>query len=159
MSLDNLSSHIRSTLSHLTSHKTPLLTLLLLPLFPLAYHDYRGWLALGPGGLPHNPLGWLIQSLLRIPSSRNVRDATPYDKEISNSELEKTSFLEGRLPAYGEKSPKTGKWVVPHRQLEGGASADINKVCILFLFLLTTRIHVLDMLCTTRSHKSPSILK
>ena len=133
MSLDNLSPYIRFTLSYLTNHKTPLLTLLFLPLLPLAYHDYQGWLALGPGGIPHNALGWLIQSLMRIPAQRNVRDARPYDKEISNSELERTSFLEGRLPAYGKKSPKTGKWVVPHRQLEGGANAEMNKVRIFFL--------------------------
>lgn len=132
MSLDRISPYIQTTLSYLTSHKTPLLTLLLLPLLPLAYLDYQGWLALGPGGLPHNPLGWLIQSLMRIPASRNVRDASPYDKEIHNTELEKTSFLEGRLPAYGKKSPETGKWVVPHRQLEGGASEEINKVSIFF---------------------------
>src|SRR3981189_3055842 len=27
--------------------------------------DYRGWLALGPGGLPHTPRGWLVMAMLR----------------------------------------------------------------------------------------------
>ena len=49
---------------------------------------------------------------------------------MRNTELEKTSILGSRLPAWEGESPKTGKWVVPHRQLEQGASAEIKTVCI-----------------------------
>ena len=71
-----------------------------------------------------------MQSLLRLCASRNVRDATPYDVELRTSELEKTSILGNWLPTWEGKSPKTGKWVAPHRQLEQSASAEIKKVCV-----------------------------
>ena len=129
--LQNASDHIQTTISYLSQHKPVLLTLLLSPLIPFAYLDYQGWYNLGAGGLPHNALGWLMQSLLRLCAGRNLRDAKPYDVEILTSELEKTSFLRNRLPAWEGKSPKTGKWVAPHRQLEQGASAEIKTVCML----------------------------
>ena len=126
----NVSNYVQTSLSYITQHKTSLLTLLLLPLIPFAYHDYRGWYDLGAGGLPHNALGWLMQSLLRLCASRNARDASSYDVEIRTSDLENTSFLGNRLPAWEGKSPKTGGWVAPHRQLEQDASADVKTVCV-----------------------------
>ena len=130
MSLEDVSGYVQASLSYISQHKSSLLTLLLLPLIPFAYLDYQGWYDLGTGGLPHNALGWLLQSLLRICASRNVRDTSAYDAEIRNTELEKTSILGSRLPAWEGKSPKTAKWVVPHRQLEQGASAEIKTVCV-----------------------------
>ena len=43
-------------------------------------------------------------------------------------ELERTSFLDGRLPAWTGTAPETGAWVAPHRQLDQVASAEIKKV-------------------------------
>ena len=126
--LQSASGYIQTSISYLNEHKPLLLTLLLSPLIPLAYFDYQGWYNLGAGGLPHNALGWLMQSLLRLRASRNLRDAKPYDVEILTSELEKTSFLRDRLPAWEGEAPKTGKWVAPHRQLEQGASDEIKTV-------------------------------
>ncbi|KAF4473218.1 hypothetical protein FAGAP_13354 [Fusarium agapanthi] len=36
-----------------------------IPVFRIATEDYRGYLALGPGGLPHNLVGWIGQILLK----------------------------------------------------------------------------------------------
>ncbi|KAF5607866.1 uncharacterized protein FSUBG_4968 [Fusarium subglutinans] len=36
-----------------------------IPAFRLAAEDYRGYLALGPGGPPHNLIGWVGQILLK----------------------------------------------------------------------------------------------
>ena len=130
MLLEDVSDYVQASLSYVNHHKCSLLTLLLFPLVPFAYLDYRGWYDLGTGGLPHNAVGWLVQSLLRLCASRNVRDASPYDVEIRNTELEETSILGSQLPAWEGKSPKTAKWVVPHRQLEQGASAEIKTVCV-----------------------------
>ena len=104
------------------------LTILFLLSFRYAYLDYQAWYALGGGGLPHNAYGWLLQSLLRLRASRNVRDSGCYDAAIKNNELERTSFLSGQLPAWTGKAPKTGVWVAPHRQLEQTASAEIKGV-------------------------------
>ncbi len=130
MFLEDTSGYVQASISYISQHKSSLLILLVLPLVPFAYLDYQGWYNLGTGGLPHNVLGWLVQSLLSLPASRNVRDASSYDEEVRNTELEKTSILGDRLPAWEGDSPKTGKWVVPHRQIEQGASAEIKKVCL-----------------------------
>ena len=130
MLFDDVSDYVQASLSYISQHKSSLLTILIFPLIPFAYLDYRGWYDLGAGGLSHNALGWLMQSLLRLCASRNVRDASSYDADIRTSELEKTSILGSRLPAWEGKSPKTGKWVAPHRQLEQGASAEIKRVCV-----------------------------
>ena len=159
ISLSDISSHVQTIFSYINQHKSLLLTLLillLLSLLPLAYRDYRGWYGLGAGGLPHNPVGWLLQSLLRLRASRNVRDTTPYDTEIrtSSSALEKTSFLANRLPVWEGKLPKTGAWVAPHRQLEQSASKEVKSVCLcvrLFMWIHISQIDVLGIV--TRSYK------
>ena len=129
--LSDISVYLQTSLSYIIQHKpSSLLPLLLLPLLPFAYRDYLGWYDLGAGGLPHNALGWLMQSLLRLCASRNIRDASPYNAEIRTSTLEKTSFLGSRLPVWEGKAPKTGGWVAPHRQLEQSASKEVKLVCL-----------------------------
>ena len=43
-----------------------------------ARRDYRAWLALGEGGLPANPKGWLITSHLRLRKADPIT-TTVYD--------------------------------------------------------------------------------
>lgn len=124
----SFSTYAQSSVSFLQQYKFSILTVLLLPLSRYAYLDYRGWYALGGGGLPHNPFGWLVQSLMRLRASRDVRDSNCYDLAMRSSDLERTRFLDDELPAWTGKAPKTGVWVAPHRQLEQVASAEIKKV-------------------------------
>lgn len=119
-----LSTYAQSSNSFLAT----VLMILLLPLFRYAYLDYQGWYALGAGGLPHNVFGWLVQSLLRLPASRSVRDSSCYDAATGSIELEKTSFFDNQLPKRTGEAPRTGVWVVPHRQVEQVAGAEIKKV-------------------------------
>ena len=126
---ESLSTYAQSSVSFVQQNKRSLATtLLLLPLFRYAYLDYQGWYALGAGGMPHNVFGWLVQSLLRLRASRNVRDSSCYDKAMKSGKLERISFLDGQLPARTGKAPKTGVWVAPHRQLEEVANVDVKKV-------------------------------
>ena len=122
--------YAQSLLSFLQQYKFSVLTILLLPLFRYAYLDYQGWYALGAGGLPHNAFGWLLQTLLRLRASRNLRDSSCYDVALESNELERTSFLGDQLPARTGNTPKTGEWVVPHRQLEQAANEEIKNVCL-----------------------------
>lgn len=121
-------TYAQSFVSFLQQNKLSILTILLLPLSRYAYLDYRGWYALGGGGLPHNPFGWLVQSLMRLRASRDVRDSSCYDVAMGSSQLERTRFLDDELPTWTGNAPKTGVWVAPHRQLEQVASAEIKKV-------------------------------
>ena len=133
MPSEPLSTYIQTSLSFLQQNKLTALTILLPPLLRSAYLAYQAWYALGAGGLPHNPIGWLVQSVLRLRASGNVRDSSCYDGAIASSELERTSFLDGQLPGWTGSVPRTGKWAVPHRQLEQGASGEIKKVRLLVL--------------------------
>ena len=126
-------AYVQSSISFIQQNKLSSLIILLLPLFYYAYSDYQGWYALGPGGLPHNVFGWLVQSLLRLRASRNVRDSKCYDVAMRRSELERKRFLDGQLPDWIGEAPKTAVWVAPHRQLKQVATAEIKKVRALLL--------------------------
>ena len=128
---ESFSTYAQSAVSFIQQNKLSSLILLCLPLFYYAYLDYQGWYALGAGGIPHNIFGWLVQSLLRLRASRNVRDPSCYHVAMRDSELERTQFLDNQLPAWTGNAPKTGVWVAPHRQLEQFPSADIRKVPLL----------------------------
>ena len=127
MGPESLSTYALSSNSFLAT----VFLILLLPLFRYAYLDYQGWYALGAGGLPHNVFGWLVQSLLRLPASGSVRDSSCYDAATGSTELEKTSFFDGQMPKWTGEAPRTGVWVVPHRQVEQVAGAEIKKVRLL----------------------------
>lgn len=135
---ESYSTYARNSFAYLQHNKLSVLTILLFPLFRYAYLDYQGWYALGGGGIPHNVFGWLVQSLLRLRASRNVRDSTCYDVAMKATELERTSFLDDQLPAWTGNAPKTGVWVAPHRQLEQFASSEIKKVGIFFCFFFVS---------------------
>lgn len=145
---ESYSTYARNSFAYLQHNKLSVLTILLFPLFRYAYLDYQGWYALGGGGIPHNVFGWLVQSLLRLRASRNVRDSSCYDVAMKATELERTSFLDDQLPAWTGNAPKTGVWVAPHRQLEQFASSEIKKVGIFFFFLFLFQ--------TKSSHCGPS---
>ena len=130
---ESFPAYAQSSISFIQQNKLGSLIVLLLPLSYYAYFDYQGWYALGPGGLPHNVLGWLVQSLLRLRASRNVRDSSCYDVAMRSSELERTCFLDGQLPDWTGKAPETAVWVAPHRQLKQVATAEIKKVSPLVL--------------------------
>ena len=136
---ESYSTYARNSFAYLQHNKLSVLTILLFPLFRYAYLDYQGWYALGGGGIPHNVFGWLVQSLLRLRASRNVRDSSCYDVAMKATELERTSFLDDQLPAWTGNTPKTGVWVAPHRQLEQFASSEIKKVGIFFFVFFCFR--------------------
>ena len=125
---ESFSTYAQNSISSVQQNKLSLVIILLLPLFYYAYFDYQGWYALGPGGLPHNVFGWLVQSLLRLRASRNVRDSSCYDVAMRSSELERTRFLDGQLPDWIGEAPQTAVWIAPHRQLNQVATTEIKKV-------------------------------
>ncbi|WP_338889400.1 hypothetical protein [Rhodococcus sovatensis] len=77
--------------------------------------DYSTWTALGPGGLPSNPFGWVVTTILRAfkrPDPLTVRGA-------SNSS--NTWTLEPRLAP----RPFIAPHPVPHRQLSGHSTPSL----------------------------------
>ena len=72
--------------------------------------DYRGWLALGPGGLPHTPRGWLTMAVLRARTWR----VDPFD----SSGLTGPGHLGDPLPERAGPRPAVAPYPIPHRQLD-----------------------------------------
>ncbi|ROV95006.1 hypothetical protein VMCG_08337 [Cytospora schulzeri] len=68
-----------------------------IPALSYAARSYRGYLALGPGGIPHNVLGWSIQGLLQLVARWDTRDPAPFAEAGNQRAYEPygtTSFLE-----------------------------------------------------------------
>ena len=90
----------------------------------VAYRDYSAWYALGAGGIPHNIIGWTLQSIARLLCSRDLRSTSCYDRYLS----EEQRFLDVDLPARKGEAPKTGSWAAPHRQLGDTAGEQLKNV-------------------------------
>lgn len=89
------------------------LALLLGP--PLAHRlhaDYTTYLALGPGGLPHNALGWLASSLARALLCRETLSTAVY------AGPGRGSFLARPLAPRRGPRPALGSHPIPHRQTD-----------------------------------------
>ena len=124
----SLLSLFQTAISLLQQHPNSILTIAAVLLFSLAYFDYKNWYALGAGGIPHNPFGWLVQTLLRVYTFRHNQALACYDALMKSSNLEKASFLNNELPVRNGDKPKIGIWVAPHRQLEQVASEKLKIV-------------------------------
>ncbi|MCX6470268.1 MAG: DUF5519 family protein [Corynebacteriales bacterium] len=80
--------------------------------------DYRGWKALGPGGLPANQIGWVITSALR-PWGRDPLD-------VSGDDPAGDDVHRLHLPDRDGPRPTIAPYPIPHR--ETGADADATRV-------------------------------
>lgn len=107
---------------------------------PAIYRDYRAFLSLGPGGVPHNVIGWLGVSLLLCPFGREMFSTEVYDRNP-----DKRSFLsEDDVPRRKGRRPVVRRHVVPQRQVdqipgaemkEVGYKLQLHSVCRLFACL------------------------
>ncbi|KAM0265353.1 hypothetical protein ACHAQJ_000194 [Trichoderma viride] len=81
--------------------------------------SYRGYIDLGPGGLPHNAFGWLLQETLRpFALSSNV-DQSVFQKPGVSSPYEphgNTQFLHEPLAQRRGDRPVIPNYVAPQRQ-------------------------------------------
>ncbi|ETN45712.1 uncharacterized protein HMPREF1541_09545 [Cyphellophora europaea CBS 101466] len=78
-----------------------------------AINDYRAFLALGPGGLPYNPIGWLVNLLVLRPLSLSKRDRLFIADYLPASAA--TEYIRSLPSRSGERAHTGG--IVPHRQL------------------------------------------
>jgi hypothetical protein len=98
-----------------------------IPVFRIAARDYHGYLALGPGGLPHNVVGWIGQMLLKPlrvePFGTSCYDETAFEKAGPNGHV---AFLsEKDVPVRQAPRPAIGSWAVPSRQVSDLADESI----------------------------------
>lgn len=74
------------------------------------WRDYRAWRALGPGGLPHTPAGWLTMTRLRFQG----RD--PFVVRGGDSPPVHPALLD--LPRRSGARPSVAPYPIPHRVLQ-----------------------------------------
>jgi hypothetical protein len=108
--------------------------LMLAPVAILAHADYRHWHNLGPGGLPHNVVGWTLQSLLRLMCSSDVKGLAYYEQYAAGSEAH--NYLSRSLNKRQGEHPTVGKWAAPHRQLDMQGNPGLKQVRGILLVLI-----------------------
>jgi hypothetical protein len=110
---------------------TAITTAVSLPLLYFTWSDYQSWLAVGRGGLPYNPIGYLIATILR------PLKASPFDTSFaSKPEIlkksgpggEKAYLSEEDVPFRKGKRPEVCAWILPQRQLEQEAGPNSREV-------------------------------
>ncbi|KAK9239637.1 hypothetical protein V1525DRAFT_397969 [Lipomyces kononenkoae] len=80
----------------------------------LGYKDYKAWLSLGPGGLPHNLVGYFTTSFMKLFAIRNPRDFT----SVSGDSHGVAKYLSPDDIPYREGDyPIVAPWPVPNRVL------------------------------------------
>lgn len=105
---------------------TAFATLLAIAL-PHAYNDYRIYLSYGPGGLPYNPLGWMINHVMMRPFASEQFSTTVYEEKVAAGET--LTYLDDEMVTAKKRDrPAVGPHVAPHRQLTDFAGDEIKLV-------------------------------
>ncbi|PLB47948.1 hypothetical protein P170DRAFT_476601 [Aspergillus steynii IBT 23096] len=129
--LSSISSRLPSLSSspNLTTTSAPkiLLSALSATLIVLAYRDYRTYMSYGPGGSPHNVIGWFGVRVAMRPFKREMFSTDIYTQKIK--EGESTSYLpiEEELGHREGGRPTVGPHIVPQRQLDEFGSKEMQK--------------------------------
>lgn len=85
-----------------------------------ATRDYARWVALGPGGLPHSPIGWLVMTGLRL-FKRDGRN--PHRLDAAQAAEGDQGYLGTVVRRQGMR-PCVAPHPIPHRQLTDTISKD-----------------------------------
>lgn len=114
------------------------------PMTIYALKSYRGYLALGPGGMPYNPLGWAIQGLLQLIASWDTRSPAPFRKPRNQKPYEPhgtTPFLAASptLPQRVGDRPDVPGYVAPQRQVTQQGGENVRARMTEFLGALAAR--------------------
>ncbi|KAA8650646.1 hypothetical protein EYZ11_002809 [Aspergillus tanneri] len=96
-----------------------LLSALSATLIVLAYRDYRTYISYGPGGAPHNVLGWFGVRVFLLPFKKEMFSTEVYTCRIQAGDGR--SFLPDAkdLSTREGQRPLVGPHMVPQRQLDG----------------------------------------
>lgn len=78
-----------------------------------AMGDYRRWVALGVGGLPHTPAGWLVMSVLRLLKRDGIK-AAHLKRHVQSDDDH--PYL-GQVMRRAGQRPLVPAYAVPQRQL------------------------------------------
>ncbi|KAL4962057.1 uncharacterized protein BDV14DRAFT_179210 [Aspergillus stella-maris] len=111
-------------------------------LIPAAYRDYQSYLALGRGGPPYNPIGWLTVRLFFSPFGREMFATRMYEKKIEKGD--EVSYLVD-LPRRKGARPTMGAMAPPQRQIDQMPSEEVKeKARTAYDAFLNNNSHIVD---------------
>lgn len=90
------------------------------PLVAWAMESYQAYLDVGPGGLPYNVFGWMLQGTAQLIARHDVRDHEPFSDPNARQALEPygtKSFIPRPLPERKGERPVVPGFVAPQRQM------------------------------------------
>lgn len=90
-----------------------------IPTLSYAISSYRGYLALGRGGMPYNVFGWALQGLLQLLAKWDTRDPSPFTKPRNRKATEphgSRTFFDNPIPERAGDRPTVPGYVAPQRQ-------------------------------------------
>ncbi|KUI54682.1 hypothetical protein VP1G_02031 [Cytospora mali] len=118
-------------------------TITLIPALNRAARSYRGFLALGPGGIPHNILGWSIQGILQLVAKWDTRSTAPFSDPKNRTPYEPhgtRTYLDagagpgpGNVPDRRGERPEVPGYVAPQRQTTQQGGAQVRARMVAFL--------------------------
>ncbi|KAK9366784.1 hypothetical protein V1509DRAFT_216820 [Lipomyces kononenkoae] len=89
----------------------------------LGYRDYKAWLSLGPGGLPHNLVGYVTTSFLKLFAIKKPRDFA----SVLGDSLQIGKYLSpDNIPYRQGDYPIVAPWPVPNRVLNQTAPEEFK---------------------------------
>lgn len=94
--------------------------LALCPVVAWARESYQTFLDVGPGGLPYNLVGWMMQGAAQLIARNDTRDHRPFTDPAARHALEPhgtKSFMSGPLPERMGERPVVPGFVAPQRQM------------------------------------------
>jgi len=121
-----VSTYVSKYRPYVVQNRMYLAALLFVPIAREVYVDYCAWFVLGPGGIPHNFVGYVTQWLLSWIAVKDPRSITSLYFP-NRTDLDKEGFLEGDIPEREGTRPKVAAYVAPHRQLTDKSTADLEK--------------------------------
>jgi hypothetical protein len=137
-----MTSHFQSLFQRIASNQRVVATALAatfigVPVLRAAVLDYREYIKIGPGGVPYNVFGWLIQLCLR-PITKEPFHTSCYDGARAIKEAgpnASSAFLsKDDVPVRCSLRPEVGRWTVPSRQLTDLGDEEVKKASILRTF-------------------------
>ncbi|KAH8705565.1 hypothetical protein BGW36DRAFT_393147 [Talaromyces proteolyticus] len=94
---------------------------------PPAYRDYQTYLSYGPGGPPHNAVGWFLSRMIVTPLGQEMFSTEVYQRRIDRGETATYVYPNGKLPKREGKVPRVGIHAIPQRQLDQVPSQSIRE--------------------------------
>lgn len=115
-SFSHIFHHLRAP-DLVTKHRSATIAAVgLVIIAPLAIRDYLVFLSYGPGGLPHNVVGWLVSNTMRVVSREQLSTQLYRDERLHSSGT--TGLLPpGFPPRRNSSRPQFGPHPVPQRQV------------------------------------------